>query len=148
MKSFYQMKNLSLFEGNRAKVMSIFYDIIHNLCISSDSQYGILYPAVKYIENNYSTPDLANSVLAEQCEISEVYFRKLFVERYGVSPHQFVINIRINKAKQLLSEGVWKINAVSEKCGFSNPYHFSRLFKEKTGITPTEYMKKHRMIKI
>ena len=148
MKNFFQMKNLSLFDGNKAKVMSIFYDIIHNLSVTSNSQYGVLYPALKYLESNYSTADLNNRILAEQCEISEVYFRKLFVERYGVSPHQYVINIRMNKAKQLLADGILKINAISEECGFSNPYHFCRLFKEKTGMTPTEYMKKHKIIKI
>lgn len=46
------------------------------------------------------------------------------------------------------SEGVLKINAVSERCGFTNQYHFCRVFKEKTGLTPTEYMNKHRIYKI
>jgi len=148
MRDFVQMKNLFLFERNRAKVISLFYNIIHSLSVFDVSEYNVLLPAVKYLENNYSLPNLTNKILAEQCNISEVYFRRLFTEQYGVTPRQYIIDIRINKAKQLLTDGILKINIVSEECGFSNPYHFSRLFKEKTGKTPTEYMNGNRILKI
>ena len=149
MKDFTQMKNLFLFERSRAKVMSLFYDIIHSFCESAAiSENRILLPAIKYLENNYSLPELTNKILADQCNISEVHFRKLFTDQYGITPRQYIIDIRINKAKQLLTDGIFKINAVSEKSGFSNPYHFSRLFKEKTGLTPTEYMKQNRSLYI
>ena len=149
MKDFAQMKNLFLFERNRSKVMSLFYNIIHSFSESSAVLgNNILIPAIKYLENNYSLPTLTNKILADQCNISEVYFRKLFSEQYGITPRQYIIDIRINNAKQLLTDGIFKINAVSEKCGFSNPYHFSRLFKEKTGLTPTEYLQQNRKFKI
>ena len=149
MRDFVQMKNLFLFERNRTKVMSLFYNIIHSLCeTAAIPGNSILLPAIKYLENNYSLPELTNKILAGKCNISEVYFRKLFTEQFGVTPRQYIIDIRINKAKQLLTDGMLKINIVSEKCGFSNPYHFSRLFKEKTGITPTEYLQQNRILKI
>lgn len=147
-RDFSQMKKLFLFERNRTKVMSIFYNMLHNLSISADSGNSILLPAINYLENNYLSHELTNKMLADQCNISEVYFRQLFTGQYGISPRQYIIDIRINKAMQLLTDGVFKINTVSEKCGFSNPYHFSRLFKAKTGMTPTEYMKQNRRIKI
>ena len=148
MRDFVQMKNLFLFERSKTKVMSLFYNIIHNLSETAISANSILLPAIKYLENNYSLPELTNKTLADQCNISEVYFRKLFAKQYGITPRQYIIDIRINRAKQLLSDGIFKINAVSEECGFSNPYHFSRLFKEKTGLTPTEYLKQNRILKI
>lgn len=149
MKEFIHMKNLFLFEKNRAKVMSLLYNIIHSFFESADiSENSILLPAINYLENNFSLPELTNKVLADQCKISEVYFRKLFTEQYGIAPRQYIIDIRINKAKQLLTDGILKINNISEKCGFSNPYHFSRLFKEKTGLTPTQYLKQNRILKI
>ena len=149
MRDFAQMKNLFLFERNRPKVISLFYNIIHSFSeTAAISGNNSLLPAIKYLEDNYSLPELTNKMLAEQCNISEVYFRKLFHEQYGVTPRQYIIDIRINMAKQLLTDGILKINAISEKCGFSNPYHFSRLFKEKTGLTPTEYLKQNRLIKI
>lgn len=146
-KDFERLRALSLFETNRAEMMSIFYHILHRLSAQS-STCGIIMPAVRYLESNYQRYDLSNAELAEVCRISEVYFRRIFKEHYCVTPKQFLIDIRIGKAKQLLSEGMLKISAVAEKCGFSNQYHFCHTFKEKTGLTPTEYMKQNRIYKI
>lgn len=138
MKDFETLKRLSLFNGNKAESMSVFYHILHRLSLQT-STHSELLPAVKYIESNYCDPSLSNAALAKQCNISEVYFRKLFKNRYGVGPKQFITDIRIANAKKLLSEGIYKINAVAAQCGFSNQYHFCRTFKEKTWLTPTEY---------
>ena len=146
-KDFEKMKALSLFEENRAKMMSIFYNILHRLSTES-SVHNVILPALRYIESNYQNPKLSNAELAEQCNISEVYFRKIFTETYKTTPKQFIVDIRINKAKQLLSDGFLNIGAVAEECGFSNQYHFCRLFKEKTGFTPSEYLKRNRIYKI
>lgn len=146
-KDFEKMKALSLFEENRTKMMSVFYDILYRLSTESSVHYLIL-PAIRYIESNYQNPKLSNADLAEQCSISEVYFRKIFTETYKTTPKQFIVDIRINKAKQLLSEGLLKVGAVSGLCGFSNQFHFCRIFKEKTGFTPTEYIKRNRIYKI
>ena len=146
-KDFEKMKALSLFEENRAKMMSVFYNILHRLSTES-SVRNVILPAIRYIESNYQNPKLSNAELAEQCNISEVYFRKIFTETYKTTPKQFLVDIRINKAKQLLSDGFLNVGAVAEECGFSNQYHFCRLFKEKTGFTPTEYMKRNRIYKI
>lgn len=146
-KDFEKMKALSLFEENRAEIMSVFYSMLHRLSLES-SVRNVIIPAIKYIENNYQNPKLSNAALAEQCNISEVYFRRIFAEAYKTTPKQFIVDIRINKAKQLLSDGRSKVGSVAEQCGFSNQYHFCRLFKEKTGLTPTEYMKQNRIYKI
>ena len=143
-KDFEKLRSLSFFDGNRAEIMSIFYHIIHRLSEQSPS-CKVIMPAIKYLESNYQSPNLTNAELAKQCRISEVYFRRIFTDCYKMTPRQFLIDIRINKAKQLLSEGGLKINAVALKCGFSNQYHFCRVFKEKTGLTPTEYMKQYRV---
>lgn len=146
-KDFEKLRSLSLFEDNRAEMMSIFYHMLHRLSAQSSS-CNVIIPAIKYLESNYQNPNLTNADLAMQCRISEVYFRRIFTSCYNMTPKQFLIDIRINKAKQLLSEGALKINSVAVKCGFSNQYHFCRVFKEKTGLTPTEYMKQNRIYKI
>ena len=67
-------------------------------------------------------------------------------QRKGVG--KILITEMIAKAKQLLSDGVFKTGVIAEKCGFSNPYHFCRVFKEKTGLTPTHYANSNRIYKI
>lgn len=146
-KDFERLKQLSLFDGNKPEMMSIFYHMLHRIN-SQNPDCKTILPAIKYIEENYPNPSLSNYELANQCNISEVYFRRIFSEHYGMTPKQFIIDIRINKAKQLLSEGALKINAIASLCGFSNQYHFCRAFKEKTGRTPTEYMAQNKNHKI
>lgn len=146
-KNYEKMKALSLFDGNRAEIMSIFYGILHRITLDNTSK-GRLAPAINLIEKDFGNPKLTNTVLARECNISEIYFRKIFTEEYKLSPKQYLIEVRINKAKQLLTDGFLKINAVASQCGFTNQYHFPRIFKEKTGFTPTEYSKYNRASKI
>lgn len=146
-KDFEKIKELFLFPENHAKIMSIFYNMLHSLT-KEESICKTIAPAINYIEKNYSSPDISNELLAGLCNISEVYLRKLFLKHLKMTPRQYLLEIRLQKAKQLLSEGVLKINAVGEKCGFSSPYHFSRFFKNQTGLTPTEYMLKNKLREI
>ncbi len=148
LKAYEQMETLFFLKGSRTKLMSLFYDMLNRLCSADEPLYNILAPSIRYIEENYDSQSLTVSELAGLCGISEVYYRKLFTAKYGVPPKQYIIDLRIAKAKQLLSGGRLKISAVAEECGFSNQYHFSRLFKERVGITPSEYMYENRIFKI
>lgn len=145
---FEKIKTLSLFENNRLKIMSVFYNILQRIASESVRSYGVLSPAIKMIEEECFDADITVTALAEKCNMSEAYFRRLFLGKMGVSPKQYIIDIRIEKAKQLLSDGVLKVNAIAEKCGFANPYHFSRIFRQKTGFTPTDYMKQNKVYEI
>lgn len=147
-RDYENMKALFLFQRNRAKVMGMFYDMIHRLSSGNDTTGGITAQIINFIEENYPSPDLTNKSISELFGISEVYLRKLFVKHTGLSPKQYVLNIRISRAKQLLSEGRLKISRIAEECGYTNQYHFCRVFKEKTGHTPTEYMRENRHILI
>ncbi len=144
---FEQIKSLLLFDENHTKVMSIFYDMLHRITSQSSAE-STISPALRYIENNYHNPDITNETLARECNISEVYLRKLFLKHLNTTPKQYILDLRFQKSKRLLSEGIFKINAVAEQCGFSNPYHFCRMFKERTGTTPTEYIKRNKISKI
>ena len=141
---YERMKKLFFFDGNRAQILSIFYGMLHKL--SSDNIPRELLGAVRLINSDYCDASLTNTKLAAECNISEVYFRKLFTKHFGVSPKQYIIDLRIQKAKQLLTEDAISISAISETCGSSSPYHFCRLFKQHVGITPSEYRKANFII--
>ena len=141
---YEQMRKLSAVGGNRARLLSIFYHMIDLL--QTESCPSILLPAVRYLEANYTDPNIQNAVLASECKISEVYFRKLFTQSFRVSPRQYLIDLRIRKAEQLLTEGTMKTVDIAEACGFSGAYHFSRLFKRYTGKTPSAYRSANRIL--
>ncbi len=143
---YERMKKIFGFDGGCAQVFSIFYGMLHRL--SSDSIPYELRGAVQIIKNEYNDVELTNARLASECNMSEVYFRKLFLRYFKTSPKQFIIDMRLQRAKQLLSEGALSISAISEACGFSNPYHFCRIFKQHTGVTPSEYRKENLVKKI
>lgn len=143
-KDFERIKALLLFDESRTKIFSIFYDMLYRL-LSSSSVKEPLAGAMKYIEMNYSDPSVTNERVAKACNISEVYLRKLFVRELNTTPRHFINELRIQKAKQLLADGIMKVNAVAQACGFSSPYHFCRTFKEKTGCTPSEYIKQNQI---
>ncbi len=136
---YERIKKLSCFEENRAQIFSVFYGMLHKL--HSGNIPCELQGAVRLINGSYCDPTLTNARLAAECKISEVYFRKLFTAHFGTSPKQFILDMRIQRARQLLTEGALGVVAVAEACGFSSPYHFCRLFKQKTGTTPSEYRK-------
>ena len=140
-KNFEEIKRLFVGKGNRMKIMSLFYEMLDSL--TSAREHGILDNAVKFIYDNIHDENISNSLLAEKCKLSEVYFRRLFKEKFKTTPKQFILTLRIQKAKLMLKEGREKISVISECCGFSSQYHFCRAFKEIVGQTPTEYRENH-----
>ena len=75
--------------------------------------------------------------------MSEVHFRKLFAEKYNTTPKQYIIDVRMKKAKQMLRASNLAVTEIAYMCGFTSLYSFSRAFKDKTGQTPSEYAKTH-----
>ncbi len=136
-----------LASGNKAKVFSLMYRLLDRL--KNEGGQGILLrPAVKYMEENFYDRNITNTKLAEQMKISEVYFRRLFKETYGTTPHRFLLELRLEKAKQLLSDNRVSVTRIAEDCGFSGVYHFCKTFKDAVGVTPTAYRKALEKIEI
>ena len=82
-------------------------------------------------------------ITLEECartvQLSVGRFGHLFTEYYGISPHRFLLSLRLDEARDLLINSGMSINRVAEKTGFLDPCYFSRLFKKYTGLTPKEY---------
>jgi AraC-like DNA-binding protein len=100
-----------------------------------------LQPALEYIEKNYHDPDLDIETLAKKANMSTAYFRKIFKQMLKVSPIRYLQTVRIDKAKELLVTERFTINEASEMSGFSSPFYFDTVFKKKTGMTPTDYIR-------
>lgn len=76
---------------------------------------------------------------AEKNTIGYSWFRRMFKNYTGLSPHQYYLQLKIIRAKGLLRTSNLTIKEISYECGFESIHYFSRLFKQKTGLTPGEY---------
>lgn len=104
------------------------------------SQFETIEKAISYIEAHYHDCMITNEQLAEISGISEVYFRKLFTERFGISPMAYIKQKKIERAQTLLRSGYATITEVAENVGYGSIYTFSKAFKAATGMSPREYM--------
>jgi|SRR5579883_2261694 len=77
--------------------------------------------------------------LARSCHMGYSTFRRHFKEITGYSPKEYVLRIRLHRAKELLAFTEQSITEVARNVGFPNPYYFSRLFHSKEGISPSDF---------
>ena len=133
-------------DGYYYKCMGIFYEILSELQkVSSgylpETKYKLIEPGVDYIHAHFLDKEIKYTALSDLCDISYSYFKRLFITRFGLSPVQHVTKLKTDRAKELLSTGLYSISDISQLCGYDNVYYFSRVFKEETGLSPSEYKK-------
>lgn len=91
-----------------------------------------------YIKENYGK-ELSVSMLAEWLNYSEAYFSKLFKQCFHVNFTTYLVDFRVNLAKEMIEDSNRSIKEIGRICGYEDPNYFSRIFKKATGFTPTEY---------
>jgi AraC family transcriptional regulator len=96
----------------------------------------------EFVEANLET-DIRLEMMAGICGRSTEYFVRVFKATAGVSPYQYVLNLRIERAKALLSVEGASIADVALQCGFSHQEHLTRMFRRFTGVTPGRYRSSH-----
>ena len=106
----------------------------------SESQNSKIQNSVEYILKNYKKNDLSIKEIADKSFMSEVYFRRLFKEKYGISPQKYIINLRIQNAVGLISAGYYSLKEVAYMSGYNDYKYFLVEFKKKMGISPSEYL--------
>lgn len=130
------------------KLVNILYQLFHRLIELRSSveetfseQYFKEYipGAVEYIRDHLSEESLSIGEVAEYVYLNPIYFGRLFKNVMKMSFKRYVQNMRMEKAKELLLEGVDSVSGICEKVGIPNPSYFSQVFKQYTGTIPSEY---------
>ena len=131
-----------------AKIKSRFYALLsymsgvyRNIKLINP-KFKIIEKGIQILERD-SDNEISIEEIAAVCNVSEVYFRKLFREYSGCSPLEFRQNAIIEKAKQLILFTDKPISEISQMLGFSSVPYFHRSFKKKVGMTPKEFLDKN-----
>lgn len=96
--------------------------------------------AFSYIDQNFQN-NITVASIADSCKIHRNYLCKIFRDQLGVSPQEFLITYRMNKAVQLLKTTSLSIKDIGNAVGYPNQLHFSRAFKNVYGISPSQWRK-------
>ncbi|HWW48794.1 MAG TPA: AraC family transcriptional regulator [Xanthobacteraceae bacterium] len=96
-----------------------------------------------FVEAQLET-DIRLNAMAQVCGLSTEYFMRQFKATVGVSPYQYVLNLRVERVKQLLEQGDQSLSEIALQCGFSHQEHMTRMFRRFTGVTPGRYRRASR----
>lgn len=99
---------------------------------------GMVEEAMTYI-NEHFTRDITIDELAEHVNLSRFYFIRIFKKETGMTPHEHIVNTRINTAKYMLMNSELSVKDICFNTGFSCESGFCSSFKKNTGVTPTQY---------
>lgn len=137
----YSSKCLSELYGLITQISSI-----QSFSSSLAGKYSLIHRSVKYIESHYNRQDLYTPMLAEMSDMGETYYRSIFISVFGVAPTRYIQQYRVDKAKELLLNSTGSVEDIAVAVGFANSSYFCKVFKTITGLTPSEFAEKGRLV--
>lgn len=131
------------------------YSIVYNLLsyianienqeYEDKKKFDIIAPAVDYLKRNIYSCELKIDELHHLCGVSDTYFRKLFVSKFGTSPKDYVIMKRVSHAKDVIDSGEFDtVKKLALSIGYKDPLYFGKVFKQHYGTSPAK-MNKQRI---
>lgn len=129
-------------KGREYEVSQYLTEIFMQLATRGDSTDADMNSTVlmRYMREHYSEP-LMLSDLTKFSGLSQSYLIRAFRKDTGSTPHEYLLNYRLEKAMEMLRETAEPIETISDRCGFNSTSHFARAFKKTTDLTPSEFRK-------
>ena len=132
---------LSQLITSRQLIFNKYFSVISDVPVNKNTtslDKDFIEKVLNYINNNIDDPDLSVEVLASKLNLSRSQFYRKIKALTNQTANEFLRNIRIERAKQIIENGNTNISEVCYKVGFSTPSYFTKCFKEHFGILPTE----------
>ena len=141
----YKKREMYYIERCSALLKDAIIDIIQNAILTSQTVRDKIDNVIDYIQKNYSG-NITNSDISEIVYYHPYHLNRLMIKYTGFTLHQYLLNVRLEKAKEYLLNTTYSISIISEKCGFSSPCHFSGAFRKMCGCSPKKYREMNRNI--
>lgn len=130
-------------DGYYYKTLGIFCEILENISVQQSLTLSTPIKesfdrAIQYMEESYLSYDFSVEKMVSLACMSNTYFRKLFIEKFGVTPSKYITSKRLLHAEKLLSTGRYSVKEVAEKSGFCDVKYFSRVAKKEYGVSPSK----------
>ncbi|HOM24075.1 MAG TPA: response regulator [Termitinemataceae bacterium] len=104
--------------------------------------YPFIQEALVYIHRHFTEP-INMTVVANHVSVNYTYFSEVFKQVMGINFNEYLKNLRLSHAKELLRKGCYRVYEVAERSGFGDVKYFMKTFKESVGLSPGEYQKYH-----
>lgn len=96
----------------------------------------------RYVREHFFEPELTVQYVAAQFDLTADHLSRVFKSKRNILLSEWIIRLRLAKAKELLSNSSLTVEEIAGRCGYENFRYFFKLFKSKTGVTPTQYRQK------
>lgn len=131
------------------EIRSIFFDTFNTIFLSLDKKKinkldSLVNTITEMIDKNYNNESLCLEFIADSLSMSAAYLGRIFKKQIGKPVSDYINEVRINRAKELLSETDKPVNEITSLTGFISSTYFYTIFKKKYGLTPNEYRQKNR----
>ncbi|MDP4183156.1 MAG: AraC family transcriptional regulator [Bacillota bacterium] len=136
----------------RANILNLMYYLYQdstnpflNNTVALSPHFNSLKVVIDHIEKNIDKKIVLND-LSKMANMSPNHFHKIFTKTMGITPNDYIIKHKLDKAKKLLTRTSSSVSEISNRCGFENAPYFSFVFKKLTTMTPIEFRRKHSYI--
>ena len=130
--------------GYAYKLAELFYGILEEIEIqkTENDTSPKLQKAINFMQKNFCLPETNVEAVAEHVGVSTVYLRKIFNKNMHVTPIEYLRELRLDHACELLKTGYYSVEDVATLSGFSDAKYFSITYKKRKGVSPSKDFKK------
>jgi AraC-like DNA-binding protein len=124
--------------GTASQILGLLYSAQQARLAGDDTAIAAVREAIGQMRTALDSK-LKMQPIAQQLNVSYRWFRRTFAQHTGLSPHQYLLELRLARARSLLSESRTTVKEIATSAGFEDEHYFCRLFRRKIGLTPTQW---------